>query len=663
LSSSLLSILGNQHAGTYHGTNNVVASEVRIDPSLNAISGDLFFLQRDESGTTVPSYMYSFISLDLEVEQTNVIKIKGNINFFRYTTLEGTIELTLNNDLIILTLSFKNRLTNPRPTISVFQLQKVSPFFRELDLETDFMTGTRKLPIFNTHSVSTRPPDLSNEDLSLKSLFAKAGVNVKESIHSNVIQVNPNETWDESELHAIMEVNMSNFLNAPQWRLYLLIATRFENPRVLGIIYDTTDDVPRQGSAVFTKHRMIDGDSPEHRREYLYTTLHELGHAFNLYHSFHKGLEGPFEFPRPDSLSVMNYPQLHPHGANAPPNYDGSEGFWSQFRFSFDEGDLLHIRHHDLLEVIMGGRPFGDEGHFKDRFWSSFTRPKNLLELTIRSKKVFEFGEPVLVEAKLKNISSHNLNIPSTLNIKDGFVFTSIDGPDGKSKPYKPMITRCGIAETVKLKPSESKYEDLHLNYGRDGFYFSSPGKYKIQALISSLNGILKSNIHEILIAEPQSINEHKRMSNMFTRNNGQYLYLKGSDYLSSAEKELTTLRNDLNDTNLARYIEFYMGSKYSRKFKSVVNGKIKSREPKYDEASKHLETSISNTRSEEIAFDNILLNRVMSQLADIQQTIGKMTKAKDTVAELLDHMKKRKVTESVIKELEQKRDSIRKNK
>lgn len=663
MSSSLSNLLGNQYAGTYRGTNNIVASELRIDPPLNAISGDLFFLQRDELGTTQPIYMYSFISLDLEVEQTDIIKIKGNIDFFRYTTLEGIIELTINNDLILVTLSFKNRLTNPRPTTAVFQLQKVSPYFRELDLETDFMTGTKRLPIFNTHSVTTRPPDLPNEDLSLKSLFAKAGINVKESIHSNIIQVSPNETWDESELHAIMEDNMSNFPNSPQWRLYLLIATRFENPSVLGIIYDTTDEVPRQGSAVFTKHRRIDGDSPEHKREYLYTALHELGHAFNLYHSFHKGLEGPFEFPRPDSLSVMNYPQLHPYGANALPNYDGSEGFWSQFRFSFDDGDLLHIRHHDLLEVIMGGRPFGYEGHFKDRFWTSFTRPKNLLELTIRSKKVFEFGEPVLVEAKLKNISSHNLNIPSTLNIKDGFIFTSIEGPDGKSKPYKPMITRCGIAETVELKPSKSKYEDLHLNYGRDGFYFGSPGKYKIQAVISSLNGILKSNIHEILIAEPQSIKEHKIISNMFTRNNGQYLYLKGTDYLASAEKELTSLRNDLNDTNLARYIEYYIGSRYSREYKSVTKGKTKSREPKYDEALKHLETSVSNTRSEEIVFDNILLNRVMSKLADIQQNIGKITKAKDTVAELIDHMKKRQVTESVINELEQKHDSIHKNK
>ena len=660
-----LSILDNRYSGTFRGTNNIITSEIRIDPSLNVISGDLFFLQRDRSsGITQPFYMYSFISLDVNVEQTNITKISGKIEFFRYTTLEGHIEITINDDQIVVELSFRNRFTNPKAIKAVFQLQKISSFFREIDLEIDLMQGTRGLPIFNSHSLTNRPPDLPNEDISLKLLFAKAGINVIESINSNLIEVDPNLTWNERELHSIMEENMSDFENfqGPQWRLYLLIATMFEDPAVLGIIYDTNDEVPRQGSAVFTKHSRIDGDSPEHKREYLYTALHELGHAFNLYHSFHKGIEGPFEFPRPDSISFMNYPRLYPEGANAPIGHDGRNRFWSQFMYNFDAGDLLHIRHHDLLEVIMGGQPFGHEGHYKNRYWTSFTKLDNSLELTLRSiKKVFEFGEPILVETKLENKSNQSLNVPYTLNIKDGFISTTIESPDGKLISYKPMITRCFIDETIELKSTESKYEDLYIYYGKDGFYFKQPGRYKIQSIIPSLNGILKSNIHEIVIAEPQSIKESKKINEIFTKENGQYLYLKGSDYLSNAEKQLTSLENDLKDINLARHIEFCKGEKLSEEFKTIEEGKVKIRKPKPEEAKKHLKDSISKTRTDEVAFSNIMLNRVMNNISDIQEKEGEITKAKDTISELIDYMKKRHVTKKVIDRLEEKHDSIKK--
>lgn len=659
---SQCNILPNKYSGTFRGTNNIVFLEIRMDPLLNIISGDLYFLQRDDQGTTIPVYMYSFITFDLAItKQSGILKIHGNMNFFRYTTLEGTIDITISNDDTILsTLSFRNRLNNPRITTATMQLEYISPYFRDIELEIDYMEGTKLLPTLNISTVKTRPSNLPNEEISLTSLFAKAGINAKVSSRSDTIPVGPTETWSEDELHAIMEQNMSEYDNIPQWRLYLLIATTFENPNVLGIIYDTTDDVPRQGSAVFTKHRMIDGDTPEHKREYLYTALHELGHAFNLYHSFHKGLAGPFEFPKPDSLSVMNYPQLFPYGSNAPSDYNGSESFWSQFRYSFDDDDLLHIRHHDLYDVIMGGKPFGEEGHFKENMLASFTRSNKLMEFSIRSKTVFEYGEPVLVETKLKNISSHSLNVPATLNIKDGYIFTSIEGPDGKTISYKPMIKRCGLTQTTQLAPSKSKYEDLYLYYGKDGFYFKNPGRYKIQSALASFNGIIKSGVHEILVADPQSLKETKNIRNIFTRRTGQYQYLKGSDYLLDVEKELITLERDMNDTNLAKYIELYIGSRKSRKFKTPSKDKIKIRQPDYKNALKHLESSLSNTRSEEFVFDNILLNRIMNKVSDIQKEQGNITEAKDTLADLISKMKDRKVTATVIDDLENKHDSIK---
>jgi hypothetical protein len=251
--------------------------------------------------------------------------------------------------------------------------------------------------------------------------------------------------------------------------------------------------------------------------------------------------------------------------------------------------------------------------------------------------------------------------VPYTLNIKDGFISTTIESPDGKLISYKPMITRCFIEDTIELKSNESKYEDLYIYYGKDGFYFKEPGRYKIQSIIPSLNGILKSNIHEIVIAEPQSIKESKKINDFFTKENGQYLYLKGSDFLSNAEKQLTSLENDLKDINLARHIEFCKGEKLSEEFKRIEEGKVKIRKPKPEEAKKHLKSSISKTRTDEVAFSNIMLNRVMNKISDIEENEGEITKAKDTISELIDYMKKRHVTKKVIDRLEEKHDSLKK--
>ncbi len=621
-------ILGKNHDGSYTGSNGIVRTEVRIDSTLDVVSGDVFFLYKDRSSDVtqeLEEFMYSFICLDLEIKNTDPVVVRGRMNFFRSTTLEGTIELKVNNGVINATLQFKNHLTNIKPTIAIIELKRHSPFFREIELETDFMEGTDMPPIYNTHSVTSRPPDLNKEDVSIKSFYAKAGINILESRKGNMIQVNPNDTWDERELHNLMIGNMFRFQDTSGWRLYLLIATRYVEPRVAGIMFDSNDEFPRQGCAVFTKHDAINGDSPEHKRYYIYAACHEMGHAFNLYHSFHKGLSGPFEFPRPDSLSIMNYPRLYPMGPNAPDGFDGSERFWSKFMFTFDEGELLHIRHHDLLEVMMGGNVFGSEGHVDERSFtnldSSMMSPTKSLKLELRSRKeVFEYGEPILLEAKLQNSSSKPVSIrssieesfedeafhPSILNVKDNAIRVSIGSQEGISKPYSPMVIRCGEDDAITLSPGQSIYENVFLSYGKEGFYFKNPGRYKVQASIPSFNGILKSNTYEFTVAEPQSVTENRYINSIFTPDKGQWLYFKGADHLLNAEKNLLSLKNHIEDTNLAKYIQLYEGLRLSRSFKSVIGNKVAKREETQKQALHELKSSVAPTRSEEIPFNNI---------------------------------------------------------
>src|SRR5690606_24986403 len=104
----------------------------------------------------------------------------------------------------------------------------------------------------------------------------------------------------------------------------------------------------RQGCAVF--HASLAGSSATRLRDQLYTCVHELGHCFNLYHSFHKQYMNPPQPNRLDSLSWMNYPWKFPGGAAA---------YWSSFPFQFDDQELVHMRHAFRNDIVMGGNPFG----------------------------------------------------------------------------------------------------------------------------------------------------------------------------------------------------------------------------------------------------------------------------------------------------------------
>ena len=130
-------------------------------------------------------------------------------------------------------------------------------------------------------------------------------------------------------------------------------------------------------------------------------------------------------------------------------------------------------------------------------------------------------------------------------------------------------------------------------------------------------------------------------MFSIHTREKGQSFYLKGSDYLLEAEKDLMSIKKNLEDTSIARYIEFCRGSRLNREFKTVSGNKIIKRDKNPKEALSALKSSISPTRDKEQPFNDILTNEIHNKIADIQIESGKRTEAKNTMSELIDHLKK----------------------
>lgn len=118
---------------------------------------------------------------------------------------------------------------------------------------------------------------------------------------------------------------------------------------LLGIMYDSNDKSPREGSALFLEHFPINGQPPGRFLDYIAATVvHETGHALNLTHSMGK---------RPTSLSFMNYPHEYAAAVGRANDYGV---YWSDFLpvWNFDDGEKRHLWHAQPKNVLPNGSPF-----------------------------------------------------------------------------------------------------------------------------------------------------------------------------------------------------------------------------------------------------------------------------------------------------------------
>src|SRR6185312_13313789 len=114
-----------------------------------------------------------------------------------------------------------------------------------------------------------------------------------------------------------------------------------------------------------------------------------------------------------------------------------------------------------------------------------------LLELQVRSIEQFESMEPVLVEIRLRNLSSEvPVEIDKRLSPEFGNLAVFIRRPDGRTVEYAPVLCALGKPEPWVLKPASAdtpgadRYSrEIFLSYGSDGFYFDVPGEYLIRAV------------------------------------------------------------------------------------------------------------------------------------------------------------------------------------
>jgi hypothetical protein len=409
--------------------------------------------------------------------------------------------------------------------------------FHSVSFEFDRVASVTPIAAIDTAAHPHRPTNLPAETLSIREVFQRAGFYASASSAGGVVPVSgagSDLRWSDREMHDAMQAHWSRFADEPQWALWVFYAAlHVEGTSLGGIMFDDVGPNHRQGTAIFCNSFIAQappGDpAPQAWRERMqfWTACHEMGHAFNLAHSWDKA-EPPSWIPlvsRPESRSFMNYP-YEVQG--------GQSRFFRDFRFRFDDDELLFMRHAPEAFVQMGNADWFDQHAFRNADVPEV--PAFRLELRHqRATSVYEFLEPVMVELKLTNVGRKAVQVSASV-LADTSRLVMIVKRDGHpARQYTSYAQYCREPARTTLKPGQSLYEILFVGADRTGWLAGEPGSYTLQALAEVNGEGVVSNELRVKIAPPRSPDEERFGQDYLSSDVGRVLAFDGSHVLTGA--------------------------------------------------------------------------------------------------------------------------------
>jgi hypothetical protein len=648
-------------SGRYQGTIGAWRLVLRVDVDgtrpMRRVSGDYYRV----AGSVV-TYFGSFI-LESFTIRTTISRI----------VLDGIPRYTFSAGFPRIRVSIPRRLvwtTRPSATLQHLSLTGTSgtkyecgfesTYYRTIDLEEDSEQGVTP---FVEYDCSQLPSGGPNRVLSVVKGYAEAGIDVRVSSASNVIPkpANAKQEWDNAMLHAAMEHHFSLWRDEPQWKVWLFHANKHVlGAGLLGIMFDQQGR-QRQGAATF--YQSIGGTSAVKQRYQLYTCVHELGHCFNLFHSFHKEFMTPPMPNRLDSKSWMNYPSRYRKSDGT----GGESAFWSDFPFQFDPLEVIHLRHAFLNDIIIGGNPFGTGAALEQVL--AFADPVEdrsglQLELRVQENHYFMLGEPVVIEFKLATTDLRGKRVHSHLHPNMGYVDLAIQKPNGETIIYKPPIEHCILPVTTTLdQKTPAIYDSAYIGYSQEGLVFNQAGLYKIRALYNALDGSpIVSNTLEIRVLPPVSAQEREVTDLLLGNDQGMLFYLLGSDseFLAKGNSALDQVLENHANSPMAVFARLVKGWNASREFKLLTeDNHIEVRAPEPEQAQEML-TAVVDASLEGEGLDNISLNQVMRTLAKTQAEAGDKESGMQTMDRMVDIFEEKKLKPQVLEAIREQAEETK---
>ena len=467
-------------------------------------------------------------------------------------------------------------------------LQFDSVYFDPVEFEVDCVSNAgTPITTMDTAAHPTRPADLPAETISLATVYQRAGFDVAMSPGANVIPVagsGANGTWSDAEMHNAMVAHWTRFSNAPNWAMWVLYAARHDTGRTLGgVMFDDIGTNHRQGTAIFTDSFIQDvpaGDANPaawRRRMTFWTAVHEMGHAFNLAHSWQKALGTP-QAPGDPWVPLANEPEARSF-MNYPFRVSGGEAsFFADFRFRFSDDELKFMRHAPRRFVQMGNANWfvnhafeEPAAHEQSGAWTLRLRPN-------REANRFAFLEPVKLELKLTN-SSHQAAVVEPDLLKDGRHISLLVAKKGApAKLWAPFMTMCHESHFKALEPGESIYGEQFVGATTSGWLIDEPGLYTVQAAVDMGHEVVVSNVLEIIVGTPGSTVEEKLAPDWFTEDVARVLAFQGAPALVAATDTVREVVEQAPGTAAAVHGAVALSSPMLRDFKVLGDDKTEVR-------------------------------------------------------------------------------------
>lgn len=438
--------------------------------------------------------------------------------------------------------------------------------YRNVEFEYDCVVGTSAVTQINLGAHPNRPASLPAGPLSLETVYRRAGFQVSVNPAGSVplSGAGANARWSDAEMHDAMQIYWSRFANKPQWSLWVLFASLHEQGTSLGgIMFDDIGPQHRQGTAIFNDAFISvppSGDPAPAawvQRMRFWTAAHEMGHAFNLAHSWQKALvyqgKGPW-IPlanEPEARSFMNYPY----------NVSGGQAaFFANFEFRFTNSELLFMRHAPERFVEMGNAEWFDHHGFEQADAAGASPYRLELRFHREEQPYFDFLEPVVLELKLGNASADPVVVNG--NVLESSGLTVITKKRGEpARAWHPFAEYCQNGERTVLMPAsepgtmgEALYGPLRLTGGVGGWPISEPGHYTVQVALRIRDQDVVSNPLDVRIAPPRSYDEELLAQDYFSEDVGRVLTFSGSRHLSRANDTLEEVVDRLGDRKVARH-------------------------------------------------------------------------------------------------------------
>ncbi|HET6663703.1 MAG TPA: hypothetical protein VFG94_05580, partial [Acidimicrobiales bacterium] len=561
-----------------------------------------------------------------------------------------------------------------------------SAYAHDVEMEYDCATGVTPVTTFDVGSHPNRPATLPSSTISIERVFERAGFRVSRSNGDNIVPLagaGANALWSDAEMHDAMQTYWSRFANVPQWAVWTFFAALSDQGTGLGgIMFDDIGPNHRQGTAVFEDSFISTPPAGDPNgaaavaRMRFWTAVHELGHTFNLAHSWQKtlsiGTRGPW-IPLVDNneaRSFMSYPFRVSGGPTA---------FFSDFEYRFGDDELLFMRHAPSRFVQQGNAAWFDHHGFSQAEVSA--EPALRLELRVHRDDwqgipTFGFLEPVYIEMKLTNVSLQPQLVDEHV-LLDRSAMAVVVKREGKEAQLRlPMAAYCNVPSIIALEPGASLYESMLASVTKGGWMIDEPGRYLVQVALELPTGEhLVSNPLTIRVAPPKQVEHERLASDYLTEDVARIYSFGGSRVLKAGNEALQEVAARMGDEPVARHAHLMLGRPLADDFKLLkmrsaqspmevkaaceVGAEIRKDKADIPAAEEHLLAALDDAPVAAETLGHIRFKRSVDRFSTMLEEQGELKVAAAVVGQAKRALEARGVIQPVVDELADRHERL----